>query len=117
MKKLFLVAILLLVFLVPATSMARTNVFLSFGVGIPAPIFVAPVVVAPSFVTFPTSTVIVEPAPVIVHSAPVFVYPPPVVIYSAPVFLPSAPVIIYEGHGHEGYRYHEGHGHEGDNED
>ena len=62
MKKLFLASILFLVLLIPASSMARTDVSLNFGIGIPAPVFIAPspVVVAPP------PPVFVQPAPVIV---------------------------------------------------
>jgi hypothetical protein len=67
MKKFLLIGSFLTLFLIPASSMARTNVFLSFGLGIPAPLFVAPapVYIAPSpyIVQQP---VIVQPAPVII---------------------------------------------------
>ena len=60
MKRFLLVSILLVLLSIPTRSMARTNVFLSFGTGIPAPVFVArPVAVVPS-------PVIVQPAPVII---------------------------------------------------
>jgi hypothetical protein len=72
MKKLFLVAILLLVFLVPPTSMARTDVFLNFGIGIPAPVFVAP---APVVVVAPPPVIVAPPA-VVIRSAPVIIDPP-----------------------------------------
>ncbi len=76
MKRLFLASILFLVLLVPASSMARTDVSLNFGIGIPAPVFIAPspVVVAP-------------PPPVVVAPAPVIVAPPPVVVQPAPVIV------------------------------
>lgn len=68
MKRLLVLAFLLTLVLIPATSIARTNVFLSFGVGIPAPVYVAP--------------------------APVFVAPQPVVVAPNPVYVQPAPVII-----------------------
>jgi hypothetical protein len=61
MKKLFVSTILLLFLLVPRVSIARTDVFLNFGIGIPVPFFVAPAPV----VVYPPS-VVVQPAPVIV---------------------------------------------------
>ena len=75
MKKLFLVAILLTVFLVPTISMARTDIFLNFGIGIPAPVFIAPFVVAPPVVVAPVPVVISPPA-VVVQPAPVIIGPP-----------------------------------------
>ncbi|HZX13006.1 MAG TPA: virulence factor [Thermodesulfobacteriota bacterium] len=68
MKKFSLVVILIVVFIIPTTSMARTNVFLSFGIGIPAPVFIAPnpVFVTPPVVVAPYYPVIVQPAPVII---------------------------------------------------
>ncbi|MCI0454457.1 MAG: hypothetical protein L0Y68_05630 [Candidatus Dadabacteria bacterium] len=68
MKKLLISLIILALVLIPIASMARTNVFLSFGVGIPAPVYVAP---APVFVA---------PQPVIVAPNPVYVQPAPVII-------------------------------------
>jgi hypothetical protein len=77
MKKLILASILFLALLVPASSMARTDVSVNFGVGIPAPVFIAPspVIVAPP------PPVLVAPAPAIV------VAPPAVVVQPAPVFV------------------------------
>jgi hypothetical protein len=67
MKKFLLIGFFLTLFLIPASSMARTNVFLSFGLGIPAPLFVAP---APVYIAPPPyivqQPVIVQPAPVII---------------------------------------------------
>lgn len=86
MKRLFVASILFLVLLAPASSMARTDVSLNFGIGIPAPVFIAPspVVVAP-------------PPPVVVAPAPVIVAPPP------PVVVQPAPVIV--GH-HVWHKHH-----------
>lgn len=94
MKKLFVSAIVLLVLLVPRVSMARTDVFLNFGIGIPAPVFVAPapVVVAP-------------PPPVFV--APAIVYPPTVVVQPAPVIIGSPG--WYVGKHHGWYKHHKRH--------
>ena len=68
MKKFFIVVILIVVVLLPTTLMARTNIFPSFGIGIPAPVFIAPtpVFVAPPVVVAPYYPVIVQPAPVII---------------------------------------------------
>lgn len=93
MNKLFLVAILLLVLLVPATSMARTDVFLNFGIGIPAPVFVAPAPV-----------VVALPPPVFVAPAPVVVYPPTVVVQPAPVIV--GPPGWYVGKHRGWYKHH-----------
>jgi len=72
MKRFFLLAILFLILLVPATSMAKTNFFLNIGFGLPLP-----VVVAPAPVVFaPPQPVYVAPAPVIV-APPVYVQPYP----------------------------------------
>jgi hypothetical protein len=88
MKKLFLASILFLVLLVPASSMARTDVFLNFGVGVPAPVFIAPapVVVAP-------------PPPVFVAPAPIIVAPPPFVVVQ------PAPVIVGPPGWHKHHRH------------
>ena len=76
MKKLLLIiSVLLAVLFFPAISKARTNVFFNFGIGIPAPVFIAriPVVVAPApvfvvpihpFIVRPVR--VIEPAPVII---------------------------------------------------
>lgn len=69
MKRFLLVSILLVLLSIPTRSMARTNVFLSFGIGIPAPVFIAP---APVFVATPVALV---PSPVIVQPAPVIFTP------------------------------------------
>lgn len=72
MKKYIIIAAALLVLLIPSASMAKTDVFLNFGLGLPLPVYVAPapVVVAPP-------PVVVAPAPVIV-SPPVYYQPSPV---------------------------------------
>ncbi|MGB7291962.1 MAG: hypothetical protein WBD99_07310 [Thermodesulfobacteriota bacterium] len=72
MKKLLISLIILGVVLIPATTMARTDVFFNFGIGIPAPVYVAP--------------------------APVFVAPQPVVVAPSLIYVPPAPVIIPPGH-------------------
>lgn len=82
MKRLFLLTVLLVVFLVPVTSMARTSVFFNIGVGVP----VAPVFVAPS--------------PVFVAPAPVFVVPRPVIIQPAPVIVAPYGYVIKHHHRH-----------------
>jgi len=69
MKRFLLVSILLVLLSIPTRSMARTNVFLSFGTGIPALVFIAP---APVFVAPPVAVV---PSPVIVQPAPVIITP------------------------------------------
>ncbi|GIW48152.1 MAG: hypothetical protein KatS3mg078_2029 [Deltaproteobacteria bacterium] len=73
MKEALLTAFLslLFAFFISTDSMAKTDVFFSFGVGFPAPVFVAP---APVFVVPPT--VITLPPPVIVQPAPIFPCPP-----------------------------------------
>jgi hypothetical protein len=96
MKKLFVSAILLLVVLVPGASMARTDVFLNFGIGIPAPVFVAP------------APIVVAPPP------PVFIAPAPVAVYSPTVVVEPAPVIIgppgwYVGSNKGWYKHHKHH--------
>jgi hypothetical protein len=68
MKRIILLATLLVVLLIPATSMARTDVFFNLGIGIPAPVVVAPpsVLVAPAPVVVYPPAVVVQPAPIIV---------------------------------------------------
>ena len=68
MKKLLISLIILTVLMIPATSMARSDVFVNFGIGIPAPVYVAP---APVFIV---------PQPVVVQPRPIFVQPPPVIV-------------------------------------
>lgn len=68
MKRFLLVSILLVLLSIPTRSMARTNVFFSFGIGIFAPVFIAP--------------------------SPVFVAPPPVVLVPSPVIAQPAHLII-----------------------
>lgn len=72
MKKVYLVAILFLILLIPTTSMARTDFFLNIGLGIPLPYFIAP------------TPVVFAPPPIFVAPAPVFV-PHPVFFRPAPV--------------------------------
>jgi len=72
MKKFFLLAILFLILLIPTTSMARTDVFLNIGLGIPLPFVIVP------------APVVVAPPPIVVAPAPVFV-PRPVYVQPAPV--------------------------------
>ena len=80
MKKIFLLATLLAILLIPAISMARTDVFFNFGIGFPAPFFVAP---APVF----------APAPVVV--APGFVFSRPVrVVRPVRVIRPGRVVVF-----------------------
>lgn len=77
MKKLFLLSILFLILLIPATSKARTDVFLNIGLGIPLPFLIAPapvVVAPPPIVVAPTQFVVLRP--VYVQPAPVFYGPP-----------------------------------------
>jgi len=69
MKKFLLIVFMLALFLIPTSSMARTNFFLSFSVGIPAPIYIAP---SPVFVAPPPYFV---PQPLIVQPAPVIIIP------------------------------------------
>ena len=94
MKKYFIIAAIFLVLLIPSASIAKTDVFLNFGVGLPFPFFVAPapVVVAPP-------PVVVAPAPVIV-SSPVYYQPGPV-YYGYPGWYTGK----YRG-GHKYYRYY-----------
>jgi hypothetical protein len=69
------------------------GVNLSIGIGIPAPVYVAP------------PPVVVHPAPVIVHPAPRVVYPPPGA-YAVPYGVygyPVPPVIVRKHHGYHGY--------------
>lgn len=93
MKKLFVATILLSILLLPSVSIARTDVFLNFGIGIPAPVFVAPapVVVAP-------------PPPVFVAPTPVIVSPPSVVVQHAPVIV--GPPGWYIGKHRGWYKHH-----------
>jgi hypothetical protein len=69
MKKFLLIVFLLAPFLIPTSSIARTNVFLNFGLGIPAPVYLAP---SPVYVAPPPYFV---PQPVIVQPAPVIITP------------------------------------------
>jgi hypothetical protein len=62
MKRLLLIFVLLAVLAIPATSMAKTDVFVNFGLGVPGPVYVAP-------------PVVVYPRPYIVHPAPVIISP------------------------------------------
>jgi hypothetical protein len=72
---------------------------LSIGIGIPAPVYVAP------------PPVIAHPAPIIVHPAPVIVYPPPVA-FSAPYgvyghyFPPGIAKPYYGYHPAYGYKFY-----------
>jgi PXPV repeat-containing protein len=81
MKKLLLASILFLVLLVPASSMARTDVSVNLGLGIPAPVIIAPNIV---FIA-PPPPIFVAPAPVIVAPAPAIVVQPDPVIVGHPV--------------------------------
>ena len=84
MKKILLLATLLMILLIPATSMARTDVFFNFGLGFPAPLFVAP---APVF----------APAPVVF--APGFVFSRPVrVVRPVRVIRPGRVVVFPHRH-------------------
>ncbi len=74
-KNFFVVATILSFLLVSTTSMARTDVSLNIGLGIPLPFFVAQVPV----IAVPPPPVVVVPAPVVV-SPPVFIQPAPVII-------------------------------------
>ncbi|MGB7291545.1 MAG: hypothetical protein WBD99_05190 [Thermodesulfobacteriota bacterium] len=69
MKKFLLIVFLLALFLIPTSSIARTNVFLNFGLGIPAPVYLAP---SPVYIAPPPYFV---PQPVIVQPAPVIISP------------------------------------------
>lgn len=88
MKKLFLASILFLALLVPASSMARTDVSLNFGIGIPTPVFIAP------------SPVVVAPPP------PVFVAPAPVIVAPPSVIIQPAPIIVGPNGWHKHHRHH-----------
>jgi hypothetical protein len=69
---------------------AAGGVRLSIGIGIPAPVYVAP------------PPIVVHPAPVIVQPGPAVVYPPPVV-YSSPYGVyahPLPPVFIQQPRGY-----------------
>jgi len=72
MKKFYLVAILFLILVIPTTSMARTDVFVNIGLGIPLAFFIAP------------APVVIAPQPIFVAPAPVFV-PRPVFVRPAPI--------------------------------
>jgi hypothetical protein len=71
------------------------GVHLSIGIGIPAPVYVAP------------PPAVVYPAPVIVQPAPRLVYPPPVT-YSAPCDVYGRP--LPPGLAKKHYGYHPAHG-------
>ncbi|MGH7901388.1 MAG: hypothetical protein ACRENZ_06585 [Thermodesulfobacteriota bacterium] len=90
MKKFFLLAIPFLFLLIPTTSMARTDVFVNIGLGIPLPFFIAP---APA---------VIAPQPIFVAPAPVFV-PRPVFVRPAPIIY--APPGWYIGK-HRGWYKH-----------
>jgi hypothetical protein len=80
------------------------GVHLSVGIGVPAPVYVAP------------PPVVVRPAPVIVQPPPGVVYPgviyPPPVVYSAPCDVygrPLPPVVVQKHHGYYpayGYKFY-----------
>jgi hypothetical protein len=86
------------------------GVHLSIGIGIPAPVYVAP------------PPIVVHPAPVIVQPAPGIVYPgvayPPPVVYAVPYGAygnPVPPVIVKKHHGYYpayGYKFYK-HGRRG----
>ncbi len=84
MKKLLLISVLLAILSVPATSMARANVFFNFGIGVPSPAFIAP-------------------GPVVIAPAPVFVVPvrPIRVIESAPAIIVPHRYVV---HNHRHFR-------------
>jgi hypothetical protein len=99
----------LITWVIPAPADAG-GVRLSIGIGIPAPVYVAP------------PPVIVQPAPVIVHPAPGIVYPgvvyPPPGAYAVPYGAyghPVPPVIVKKHHGYHpayGYKFYK-HGRRG----
>lgn len=84
MKKLLLISVLVVVLSVPATSMARTNVFFNFGIGVPAPVFIAP------------SPFVVAPAPVFVVPVHPFIVRPVRVIEPAPVIIVPRGYVIHD---------------------
>jgi hypothetical protein len=71
------------------------GVHLSIGIGIPAPVYVAP------------PPAVVYPAPVLIQPPPAMVYPPPVV-YTAPCDVYGRP--LPPGLAKKYYGYHPGHG-------
>ena len=91
-------------------SAAAGGVHLSIGIGVPAPVYVAP------------PPVIVRPAPVVVQPYPGVVYPglvyPPPVVYSAPCDVygrPLPPVVVQQHRGYYpayGYKFYK-HGRRG----
>ncbi len=115
MRKLLITPTLVLAFLVPITSKADPNLFLNFGIGIgvPAPVFIAPApvvypvpnfaVISPdvffSFGVGVPAPVFIAPAP-IVYPVPSFAVISPSVFFSfgigiaAPVFVAPAPVLV-----------------------
>ena len=121
MKKLIITLVLMVVFVIPTTLKADTNLFVSLGVGvgIPAPVFVAPspviyyayptfasvslVSVSPNvFLSFGIgipAPVFIAPAPVIV-APPIFAFPSAVIVGPAPVVVYPGPVIIHSGPQH-----------------
>jgi hypothetical protein len=79
MKRFLLLAILFLLFLVPTTSMAKTNFFFNIGLGLPLPVIAVPAPV----ILVPPPPVFIAPAPVIV-TPPVYVQPYPAYYYGPP---------------------------------
>jgi hypothetical protein len=78
------------------------GVRLSIGIGIPAPVYVAP------------PPVVVHPAPIIVQPAPGIVYPPPGIVYPPPVVY-TVPYDVYgrplpPGLAKKYYGYHPAYG-------
>ena len=87
----------LVTWVMPAPADA-SGVHLSIGIGIPAPVYVAP------------PPIIVRPAPAIVQPAPGIVYPgvvyPPPGVYAVPYGTngpPVPPIIVREHRGYHGY--------------
>ena len=114
MKKLIITFVFMVVFVLPTTLKADTNLFVSLGVGvgIPAPVFVAPSpVIYYAYPTFASVSLVSVspnvflsfgigiPAPVFIAPAPVIVAPP-VFAFPSAVIVGPAPVIIHSGPQH-----------------
>ncbi len=78
MKRFILLAILFSIFLIPATSMAKTNFFFNIGLGLPLPVVVAPapVIVAPPPPVYVAPALVIVAPPVYVQPYPAYYGPP-----------------------------------------
>ena len=105
------------------TALARDNVSISVGIGVPGvvigasnaypmytqPVYTQPVYSQPVYAQpIYTQPVFVRPRPVYLQPAPVYVQQAPVYVQQAPVYYQNAPVYYDRprGHGHRGGGYY-----------